>query len=112
MRKIFIDNLRSFVIVLVVIFHVTATYNSNGSPLNYNGKGLAYMDVIGYMIYPWFMILLFAVSGMAVRYALEKYSIKTLLLERTKSLLIPFVFYQVILGIPVSVFSFEVNKIE
>jgi glucan biosynthesis protein C len=112
MRKTFVDNLRSFVIVLVLIFHVIATFNSNGSPLNFNGKGLAYMDAIGYMIYPWFMILLFAVSGMVAKYALEKRNLKNFLHERTRSLFIPFICYQVLLGIPVSMFSFKINNIE
>lgn len=112
MRKTFIDNLRSFVIVLVLIFHVTATYNSNGSILNYNGKGLAYMDAIGYMTYPWFMILLFVVSGIVAKYALERRTIKSFLRERCASLLVPFISYQVLLGVPVSLFSFKINNIE
>lgn len=112
MRRIFIDNLRSFIIVLVLVFHVVATFNSNESPLNYNGEGLAYLDAIGYMIYPWFMMLLFVVSGMVAKYALGERSLKTFLLERTGSLLVPFIFYQVILGIPVATFSFEINNIE
>lgn len=111
MRKVFIDNLRSFVIVLVLIFHVVATYNSNGSPLNYNGEGLAAMDAVGYMIYPWFMILLFVVSGMVAKYSLEKRVLKTFLSERTVTLLVPFVCYQVVLGFPISAFSFEINHI-
>lgn len=112
MRKTFIDNLRSFVIVLVLIFHATATYNSNGSILNYNGKGLAYMDAIGYMTYPWFMILLFVVSGIVARYALEKRTVKSFMRERGGSLLVPFISYQALLGAPVSMFSFKINHIE
>ena len=111
MRKTFIDNLRSFVIVLVLIFHATATYNSNGSILNYNGKGLAYMDAIGYMTYP-FMILLFVVSGIVARYALEKRTVKSFMRERGGSLLVPFISYQALLGVPVSMFSFKINHIE
>ena len=41
------------------------------------------------MVYPWFMALLFIVSGMSSRYYLEMHTIKEFIASRTRKLLVP-----------------------
>ena len=48
-----------------------------------------YQDVIQYLLYPWFMVILFVVAGISSRHALEKYSAKEFLIARTNKLLVP-----------------------
>ena len=52
-------------------------------------KDVQYQDGVMYVLYPWFMILLFIVSGMSSRYYLEKHSIKEFVRVRTRKLLVP-----------------------
>lgn len=62
MRKYYLDNIKWFVIVLVLVNHVVSIFSSNGSLMSYNAKGIASMDAIGYFIYPWFMPILFVIA--------------------------------------------------
>ena len=72
MRKYYLDNIRWSVIVLVLVFHVVSIYCSCGAVMSYNAPGIPAMDAIGYLIYPWFMPLLFVVSGICARFSLSK----------------------------------------
>ena len=112
MRKYYIDNMKSFVIILVLIFHVVSSFASNGSTLNFNSEGIEAFDSIGYLIYPWFMILMFILSGMTAYYSLKKRKAGKFLSERVKSILLPFIVYQLTIGILISSFSFKVNNSE
>ena len=64
MRKYYIDNIRWTTIVLVVLYHVIYMFNSItnegviGPITSFHGQ-----DAIQYLLYPWFMILLFIISG-------------------------------------------------
>ncbi len=112
MKKHYIDNLKSFIIFLVLIFHVVATFSSNGTAMNYKAEGIEAFDSIGYMIYPWFMMLMFVLSGMTAHYSLMKRSKKEFISNRLRNLLIPFIIYQLTFGLATSLFSFKVNNIE
>lgn len=46
-------------------------------------------DAFLYLTYPWFMALLFVVSGMSARYYLENHSTKEFLKDKTRKLLVP-----------------------
>ena len=86
MRKTYVDNIRWITVVLVVIYHVIYMFNGSVTagvigPF----KPVQYQDAIQYFLYPWFMLLLFVVSGMSARYYLNGHSDKEFLKTRTKS---------------------------
>lgn len=90
MRKYYIDNIRWMTIVLVVVYHVIYMFNSVETSLvigpitRFHGQ-----DVIQYLLYPWFMVILFLISGMCARYYLEKHTDKEFIKARTIKLLVP-----------------------
>ena len=81
------DNLRAGTVVLVFVYHVLYLFNVSGV---LGGVGsfdeVQYQDAILYFVYPWFMLLLFALAGMAARYSLEKPSHGQFLSSRTQQL--------------------------
>ncbi len=90
MRKNYVDNSRTVTIVLVVIYHVIYMFNSITQegvigPLTKHHE----LDVIQYLLYPWFMVILFLISGMCSRYYLEKHTVKEYVKARTRKLLVP-----------------------
>jgi surface polysaccharide O-acyltransferase-like enzyme len=48
-----------------------------------------YQDGLLYILYPWFMVLLFVVSGMSARYYLNGHTHKEFIRTRTRKLLVP-----------------------
>lgn len=63
MRKHWIDNLRWTTVILVLIYHVFYFYNNKGVFGGIGGFVADPMkqpqDVVMYILYPWFMMLLF-----------------------------------------------------
>lgn len=60
MRKYYIDRIRTVTIILVVVYHIIYMFNSVVTegvigPIM-QAKGL---NVIQYLLYPWFMVILF-----------------------------------------------------
>ena len=92
MRKYYLDNIRWVTVVLVVIYHVLYMYNGEGI-LGGVGRITAldvqYYDIFLYAVYPWFMLLLFLISGICSRYYLDNHSGKEFAKSRTRKLLIP-----------------------
>lgn len=90
MRKVYIDNIRWITVVLVVIYHVIYMFNGveTAGVIGPFVKS-QYQDVYLYMVYPWFMLLLFVVSGMCARFCLEGCLDKAFLKKRTQKLLVP-----------------------
>ena len=90
MRKTYIDNIRWITVVLVVIYHVIYMFNGI---ITFGVIGpiseMRYQDAYQYFVYPWFMLLLFVVSGMSARFCLEQHSPKEFLKTRTRKLLVP-----------------------
>lgn len=90
MRKYYLDNIRWGTIMLVVLYHVLYMFNGTltdgviGSVTDFHGQ-----DSLAYLLYPWFMVLLFIVSGMCARYYLEQHSDKEFFQARTRKLLVP-----------------------
>ena len=72
MRKNYLDNIRWTVIILVLVFHVVSIFSSCGAVMSINAPGIPALDTIGYLIYPWFMCLLFVVSGICARISLDR----------------------------------------
>lgn len=90
MRKYYVDNIRWITVLLVVLYHVIYMYNGVATA-GVIGPfyEVQYQDVFQYMVYPWFMALLFIVSGMSSRYYLEMHTIKEFIASRTRKLLVP-----------------------
>lgn len=90
MRKNYIDNIRWAVIVLVVIYHVIYMFNSVittgviGPITSFQGQ-----NSVQYLLYPWFMVILFILSGMCAKFYLDSHSDKEFLRARTRKLLVP-----------------------
>lgn len=90
MRKLYIDNIRWITVVLVVLYHVIYMFNGIETfgvigPF----QDVQYQDAFQYIVYPWFMLLLFVISGMSARYELEHRSEKEFIKKRTGKLLVP-----------------------
>ena len=90
MRKHYLDNIRWTTVLLVGLYHVMYIFNGVAvfgvvGPL----REVQYQDSFLYLCYPWFMLLLFIVSGMSSRLYLEKHTIKEFIKSRTTKLLVP-----------------------
>lgn len=90
MRKTYIDNIRWITVVLVVIYHVIFMFNGIESTLTIGPfSDNQPQDVYMYLVYPWFMLLLFVVSGMSSRFYLDNHTDKEFAKSRTLKLLVP-----------------------
>ena len=90
MRKTYLDNVRWITVVIVVLYHVIYMFNGVSTagvigPFSDTQP----QDVFQYMVYPWFMLLLFVVSGMSARYELEQKTTKEFIRAKTRKLLVP-----------------------
>ena len=92
MRKYYLDNIRWITVVSVVIYHVFYMYNAEGI-LGGLGKitnvSVQPYDIFLYFVYPWFMPVLFLVSGICSRLYLEDHTDKEFIKNRTRKLLVP-----------------------
>ncbi len=92
MRKHYLDNIRWITVIIVVIYHVLYMYNAEGV---LGGLGritdlpVQYYDVFQYLVYPWFMPVLFLVSGISARLYLDLHSDKEFIRSRSLKLLVP-----------------------
>lgn len=90
MRKAYLDNIRWATVLLVLIYHVCYMFNGVGVLGGIPGaKSIPALDAIAHIVYPWFMVLLFVISGMSSRYALQKRSGSQFIKDRAVKLLIP-----------------------
>lgn len=90
MRKTYIDNIRWITVVLVVIYHVIYMFNGVSvagviGPFSESQP----QDIYQYIVYPWFMLLLFVVSGMNARFEIEKKEAREFVKTRTRKYLVP-----------------------
>lgn len=102
MRKTYLDNIRWITVLLVVIYHVIYMFNGE---MVFSVIGpfseTQYQDAYMYIVYPWFMLILFVVSGMSARFYLENHTHKEFIRSKTVKLLVPstiglFVFYWIL----------------
>lgn len=90
MRKTYIDNIRWMTVVTVVLYHVIYMFNGiETAGVIGPFRDVQYQDVFQYIVYPWFMLLLFVVSGMSARFYLEHHSHREFVKTRTRKLLVP-----------------------
>ncbi len=90
MRKAYLDNIRWVTVFLVLIYHVIYLFNGLGIPGGIpNAANIPALDTISYIVYPWFMVLLFLISGISARYALQTRTSKQFIMERARKLLVP-----------------------
>lgn len=89
MRKPFLDNLRYSIVLLVIVYHICYLFNSVGVITNVAIPGIPAMDVVEYLLYPWFMVALFLISGICARYSLQKQTAKAFLKTKIRRQLVP-----------------------
>ncbi len=90
LRKSYLDNIRWATVMLVLVYHVCYMFNGAGVPGGIpDAVSIPACDVTAYIVYPWFMVLLFVISGISARYSFQKRTEKQFLKERAMKLLIP-----------------------
>lgn len=90
MRKRYLDNIRWITVVLVVLYHVIYMFNSVGVQGGIGSfEEVQYQDAFLYVLYPWFMLLLFVVSGMSARFCLQNHTHKEFRKAKNRKLLLP-----------------------
>lgn len=109
-RKKYIDNIRWITVALVVVYHVIFIFNGTGT---LGGVGplcpVQYQDAVLYLLYPWFMLLLFVVSGMCARFYLGRHTHKEFIRERTVKLLVPSTLGVVVCGWILGYFNMKIG---
>ncbi len=98
MRKPFLDNLRYSIVLLVIFYHVFYLFNSVGVITNVDIPGIPALDAVQYVLYPWFMVTLFVISGICARYSLQKQTSKAFLKSKVRRQLIPSIAIIFIIG--------------
>lgn len=99
MRKHYLDNIRWATVLLVVLYHAIFMYNHVVTAgVVGSVTDCRWQDALQYLLYPWFMVVLFLVSGASARYALDSRSGKVFFAERTRKLLVPSTLGLLVLG--------------
>lgn len=89
-RRFYLDNIRSLTILLVVLYHVFYMFNGvEGCRVIGPFSDFQIQDSVQYLLYPWFMVILFIISGMCAAYYLGGHTAKEFVRERTRKLLVP-----------------------
>jgi glucan biosynthesis protein C len=93
-RRYDIDWLRVIAIALLLIFHIAIVFQPWGALIGFiqNSETWVNLWIPMSMLNVWRIPLLFFISGMGVCFAMRKRNWKQLLTERTKRILVPFVF--------------------
>ncbi len=96
-RKHYIDNLRWMILLLLIPYHTAMAWNSWGEPNYIFFEGNKAISSIVVFLSPYFMPVLFVLSGISTKFALQKRSGREYLSERVRKLLIPLIFGTVVL---------------
>lgn len=91
MRKHYLDNLRTIMILLLFPVHTFMIWNDYGTRFYVWGGANRLLSSLIIFVNPWFMALLFVIAGMCARYSLEKRSVYEFLRERFSKLFLPFI---------------------
>ena len=97
MRKHYIDNLRWIILLILIPYHTSQAWNTWGEPNYIFIEGNPLISSIIVFFSPYFMPLLFVLSGMSTVYALQKRTYKEYFCERVKRLLVPFLLGTIVL---------------
>lgn len=90
MRKHYLDNLRTIMILLLFPVHTFMIWNNYGAKFYIWAGENKLLSSLIIIVNPWFMALLFVIAGMCAKYSLEKRDTKKFIKERFSRLLIPF----------------------
>lgn len=90
-RRFDVDWLRVLALCLLIIYHVAISFQSWGFFIQ-NEQSIDGLWYFMSMINVWRIPILFMVSGMGVRFAMERRDWKQLLTDRTVRILLPFLF--------------------
>lgn len=91
MRKYYLDNLRTLMILLLFPVHTFMIWNNYGTKFYVWGGESRLLSALITIVNPWFMPILFVIAGMCANYSLRKRSIKEFVKERFSKLLLPFI---------------------
>ena len=93
-RRYDIDWLRTLALGLLIIYHATISFQPWASFIGFpqNEESLEVLWIFMAMLNVWRIPILFLISGMGVRFAMERRDWKQLLKDRTIRILIPLVF--------------------
>ncbi len=97
MRKHYLDNIRTLIILLLFPYHAFMIWNNYGTKFYIWGGENNILSSLIVLVASWFMPTLFVIAGMSFRYSLQKRKIKEFVKERVLKVLIPFVFGLVLL---------------
>lgn len=90
MRKHYLDNIRIICMLLLFPFHAIMLFNNWGEAFFVYSEPLSIAGYFHAFLYPWWMPLLFTISGISSAYSLKKRTIKKFARERVSKLFIPF----------------------
>ena len=107
-RRYDIDWLRVIAIALLILYHIGIAFQPWGVFIGFiqNDKPLESLWIPMSMLNIWRIPLLFFVSGMGVCFAMRKRDWKQLLMERTRRILLPFVF-GILIIVPIHLFIWQ-----
>ncbi len=91
MRKYYLDNIRTIIILLLFPIHTFMIWNDFGIKYYIWGGNSRIISSIIVFFNPWIMPVLFLIAGMSMRYSLEKRSKKEYVKERCNKLLLPII---------------------
>ncbi len=105
MRKLYIDNLRWSIVLLLFPYHIFMIYNNFESFYIHGIENDGLSRILG-AVWPWFMPVLFVIAGISSAYALQKRSGSEYLKERILKLLVPLIF-GILLLVPIQSYMAE-----
>lgn len=99
-RRHDVDWLRTLAIGLLIVFHIVLSFQSWAATTGFPQNDELLEELVPFisMLSVWRIPLLFLISGMGVRFAMERRDWKQLLEDRTIRILIPFLFGTYVLG--------------
>jgi surface polysaccharide O-acyltransferase-like enzyme len=106
MRRYYIDNLRWISVLMLFPYHACMVYNNFGENFYIKSDGIPLLSGFIEVNYSWFMPLLFVISGISSRYALNIRTQKEFIKERVLKLFIPLV-SGILLLVPMQTFYAE-----
>ena len=99
-RRHDVDWLRTLAIGLLIVFHVVLSFQSWAASTGFPQNEQLLEELVPFisMLSVWRIPLLFLISGMGVRFAMERRDWKQLLKDRTLRILVPYLFGIALLG--------------
>lgn len=97
-RLDYLDNVKWITVMIVIVYHLFYCFNCSSVISNIPIRGIPYFDAFLDFVNPWFMCLMFVVSGISARYSLAVRTNKEFIKDRAKRILLPSVAGIFILG--------------